>query len=94
MTILKITASTLQVTGTLMISFVLMAVHNRLREEKAINQTVIDALDKEYIVVVVALFLIALAWFLFVYEEYMEIRNRKKSHVQNLRKTSRKSNST
>jgi hypothetical protein len=94
MTILKITASTLQVTGTLMISVVLMTVHNRLREEKAIDQSVIDALDKEYVVVVVALFLIALAWVLFVYEEYMEIHKRKKSHVLKLRKTSRIQNNT
>lgn len=78
MTWLGFASSTLNTAGTLMISFVLLSVHEKLKEEREIDQSVIDELNKEQIVVVVALILIALAWALLVISEFREVYDRRK----------------
>ena len=80
MTVLKFAAATLQVAGTLMISFVLLSVHQKFKQDKQIDQAVVDEMNKEQTVVVVALILIALGWALLVIGEFREVFDKRRQH--------------
>jgi hypothetical protein len=78
MTWLRFAASTLDITGTLMISFVLLSVHEKFKQEREIDQAVIDEMNNEQIVVLIALILISLSWALIVIAEFQDVYKKKR----------------
>jgi len=59
---LKITADTLNVIATLAIAFVVLSVHNKLRDQTKIDPVVVQQLDQEEIIVVVAIVLLGVGY--------------------------------
>lgn len=81
MTWLHFTASTMNMTATLILSFVLMSIHENFKAERAIDQTVIDEMEREQLLVLTALIMMALSWVLVVFAELQEHGNNKKRYA-------------
>jgi hypothetical protein len=72
MTKLRLTSKTLDTVGTLLLSFVLFSLHNKFKIEREIDDSVLQEMENEQIVVVIALVFFALSWVLSVIEEFEE----------------------
>lgn len=81
MTWLTFSAASLNIVGTLMLTFVLGSVHQKFKEEREIDQAVIEEMNREQIVVLVALILISLAWAVTVIAEFQDTWDRKRDSV-------------
>jgi hypothetical protein len=70
MGLLSFSAITLPLIGTLMLAFILISVHERFKEDRAIDQSVIDQMNKEQVLGVIAIIFIATGWALSTLQEF------------------------
>ena len=71
---LSLTSKTLTIVAYLMTSFVLLSLHQKIKEEKEIDQAVIDQMEIEQGVVISAIVIVALAWALDFLEEFKKVK--------------------
>jgi hypothetical protein len=73
---LSLASKTLTIVAYLMTSFVLLSVNQKIKQERVIDQTVIDQMNLEQGVVIFAIILAALAWSLDFLQEFRDLNSK------------------
>ena len=85
MSALSFIGMSFQTIGSLMLTFVLMSLHKKFKEERAIDETVIDEMDREQTMTVLALIFISLGWVIQIINEFRGIyHNKVHNHMKHL----------